>query len=39
MLPFCDWLRTHDLDRSRYEATKRELAARTWAYVLCRCED
>jgi GrpB-like predicted nucleotidyltransferase (UPF0157 family) len=33
MLLFRDWLRTHEDDRARYEATKRELAARTWAYV------
>jgi GrpB-like predicted nucleotidyltransferase (UPF0157 family) len=33
MLLFRDWLRTHEDDRKRYEATKRELAARTWTYV------
>ena len=33
MLLFRDWLRTHDDDRERYEAAKRELATRTWAYV------
>jgi GrpB-like predicted nucleotidyltransferase (UPF0157 family) len=33
MLLFRDWLRTHDEDRARYLATKRDLAARTWAYV------
>lgn len=30
MLKFRDWLRTHEDDRRLYEATKRELAARTW---------
>jgi N-methylhydantoinase B/oxoprolinase/acetone carboxylase alpha subunit/GrpB-like predicted nucleotidyltransferase (UPF0157 family) len=29
-LVFRDWLRTHDDDRDRYEALKRELAARQW---------
>jgi GrpB-like predicted nucleotidyltransferase (UPF0157 family) len=33
MLKFRDWLRAHDDDRDRYEAAKRELASRTWAYV------
>jgi len=33
MLAFRDRLRTHDDERGAYEATKRELAARTWAYV------
>ncbi len=33
MLGFRDWLRTHDDDRELYERTKRELAAREWAYV------
>jgi GrpB-like predicted nucleotidyltransferase (UPF0157 family) len=33
MVLFRDWLRTHDEDRLLYEATKRELAARTWRYV------
>ncbi len=28
---FRDWLRTHDDDRDRYEAVKRELATREWA--------
>ena len=32
-LLFRDWLRSHDDDRARYERTKRELAARSWAYV------
>jgi GrpB-like predicted nucleotidyltransferase (UPF0157 family) len=29
-LVFRDWLRTHDDDRVRYEAVKRELASREW---------
>ena len=33
MLMFRDWLRTHDADRARYEATKRDLAGRTWRHV------
>ena len=30
---FRDWLRTHDDDRDRYAAVKRELAKRDWKYV------
>jgi GrpB-like predicted nucleotidyltransferase (UPF0157 family) len=33
MLLFRDWLRAHDDDRLLYEATKRELAGRTWKYT------
>ena len=33
MLAFRDWLRSHDDDRSLYERTKRDLAAREWKYV------
>jgi GrpB-like predicted nucleotidyltransferase (UPF0157 family) len=33
MLRFRDWLRAHEDERDLYERTKRELAARTWAYV------
>lgn len=33
MLVFRDHLRTNDDDRLRYEAAKRELAAREWKYV------
>jgi GrpB-like predicted nucleotidyltransferase (UPF0157 family) len=33
MLAFRDRLRTHDDERQRYEATKRELAARHWTFV------
>jgi GrpB-like predicted nucleotidyltransferase (UPF0157 family) len=33
MVLFRDWLRNHTDDRSLYEATKRELAARTWKYT------
>jgi GrpB-like predicted nucleotidyltransferase (UPF0157 family) len=33
MVAFRDWLRTNDEDRRFYERTKRELAARTWAYT------
>jgi GrpB-like predicted nucleotidyltransferase (UPF0157 family) len=33
MLAFRDWLRSNADDRALYERTKRELAARTWAYV------
>jgi GrpB-like predicted nucleotidyltransferase (UPF0157 family) len=33
MLAFRDWLRSHDDDRSLYEQTKRDLAAREWKYV------
>jgi len=33
MLAFRDRLRTHDDERLRYEAAKRELAAREWTYV------
>jgi GrpB-like predicted nucleotidyltransferase (UPF0157 family) len=33
ILGFRDWLRTHDDERQLYERTKRELAARNWAYI------
>jgi shikimate dehydrogenase len=33
MLTFRDWLRTHDEDRDRYAAAKRDLARRDWKYV------
>jgi len=33
MLAFRDRLRTHDDERERYLATKRELAARHWVYI------
>lgn len=33
MVLFRDWLRNNDDDRLLYEATKRELAARTWKYT------
>lgn len=33
MILFRDWLRNHDDDRVLYEATKRDLAARTWNYT------
>lgn len=33
MLAFRDWLRTHEDDRERYAATKRELSRRDWRYV------
>jgi GrpB-like predicted nucleotidyltransferase (UPF0157 family) len=33
MLAFRDRLRTHEDERRLYEATKRELAARQWAFV------
>lgn len=33
MVLFRDWLRNHADDRLLYEATKRELAARTWKYI------
>ncbi|MGA0599461.1 GrpB family protein [Caulobacter sp. KR2-114] len=33
MLAFRDWLRSHDDERALYEATKTELASRTWKYV------
>jgi GrpB-like predicted nucleotidyltransferase (UPF0157 family) len=33
MLTFRDWLRTHDDDRTLYERTKHELAARVWSTV------
>ena len=33
ILGFRDWLRTHDDDRDRYAAVKRELAKREWKYV------
>ena len=33
MLAFRDRLRTHDDERRRYEAVKRDLAARHWTYV------
>ena len=32
-LVFRDWLRNHAADRALYESTKRELAARVWAYT------
>jgi GrpB-like predicted nucleotidyltransferase (UPF0157 family) len=32
-LAFRDWLRTHEVDRGLYAATKRELAARHWTLV------
>jgi GrpB-like predicted nucleotidyltransferase (UPF0157 family) len=33
VIGFRDWLRTHDDDRDRYAAVKRDLAARQWKYV------
>ena len=33
MLTFRDWLRTHPDDRDLYLRTKRELGARSWAFV------
>jgi GrpB-like predicted nucleotidyltransferase (UPF0157 family) len=33
MVLFRDWLRNHADDRLLYEATKRDLAARTWKYT------
>jgi len=33
MLAFRDWLRAHDDERRLYEAEKRRLATKTWAYV------
>ena len=33
MIAFRDWLRGNEADRRLYERTKRELAARTWAYT------
>jgi GrpB-like predicted nucleotidyltransferase (UPF0157 family) len=33
MLRFRDWLRTHDDDRDRYAAVKRELSTREWRYT------
>ena len=33
MVGFRDWLRTHDDDRQRYEAVKRQLAWREWDFV------
>jgi GrpB-like predicted nucleotidyltransferase (UPF0157 family) len=33
MVRFRDHLRRHEADRKRYEAVKRELAAREWAYI------
>lgn len=33
MVLFRDWLRTHADDRLLYEATKCDLAARTWKYT------
>jgi GrpB-like predicted nucleotidyltransferase (UPF0157 family) len=33
MIAFRDRLRAHDEERARYEAAKRELAARDWTYV------
>ncbi|MFI9813405.1 GrpB family protein [Saccharothrix variisporea] len=33
MVLFRDWLRAHPEDRARYEAVKRELAARSWTYL------
>jgi GrpB-like predicted nucleotidyltransferase (UPF0157 family) len=32
-LAFRDWLRTHEDDRNRYAATKRELSTKEWRYV------
>ena len=33
MIAFRDWLRANEEDRRLYERSKRELAARTWAYA------
>ena len=33
MIAFRDWLRSNEADRLLYERTKRELAARTWAFT------
>jgi GrpB-like predicted nucleotidyltransferase (UPF0157 family) len=33
MTRFRDWLRAHPEDRERYEAAKRDLAARGWTYM------
>jgi GrpB-like predicted nucleotidyltransferase (UPF0157 family) len=33
MLLFRDWIRSNESDRTRYENTKRELAARTWKHT------
>jgi len=33
MVAFRDWLRSHPEDRTLYETTKRDLAARTWQHV------
>jgi GrpB-like predicted nucleotidyltransferase (UPF0157 family) len=33
MLVFRDWLRTQDVDRQLYEATKRDLAKQKWKYM------
>jgi GrpB-like predicted nucleotidyltransferase (UPF0157 family) len=33
MIAFRDWIREHDDDRCRYEATKRDLAGRFWQHV------
>ncbi len=33
ILAFRDWLRTHDDDRDRYAATKRELSKKDWKFV------
>jgi len=33
VIGFRDWLRTHDDDRDRYAAVKRELAKQDWKYV------
>jgi GrpB-like predicted nucleotidyltransferase (UPF0157 family) len=33
MIVLRDWLRTHEDDRQRYEAVKRDLASRTWKHV------
>ena len=33
LLAFRDWLRTHEDDRTLYERSKQDLAARTWKYL------
>jgi GrpB-like predicted nucleotidyltransferase (UPF0157 family) len=33
VLAFRDWLRTHEDDRNRYAAVKRELSSQDWRYV------
>jgi GrpB-like predicted nucleotidyltransferase (UPF0157 family) len=33
MLIFRDWLRSHEVDRQLYAASKRELANRSWTYI------